>query len=93
MNHLTMRARAAAAATARRLSSSARSSSGGSNDARSQETFFGLPPPGTSTTHFGFQTVAHELKEGLVAQVRRGCAVEAAQPLTRRAAGVPQSGG
>jgi hypothetical protein len=71
-----MRARAAAAAAARRLSSSAQGSSGSSginsNDGRPQETFFGFPPPGSdATTHFGFQTVAHELKEGLVAQVRR----------------------
>jgi hypothetical protein len=41
-------------------------------DARPQETFFGMPPPGSdATTHFGFQTVAQELKEGLVAQVPR----------------------
>jgi hypothetical protein len=70
-----MRARAAAAAAVRRLSSSAQGSSGSSginsNDGRPQETFFGFPPGSDATTHFGFQTVAHELKEGLVAQVRR----------------------
>ena len=66
-----------AAAAVRRLSNAAQDGGGGSNapsskphDSRPQETFFGLPPPGfDTTTHFGFQTVAQELKEGLVAQV------------------------
>lgn len=70
-------ARACSAACAvRRMSSTAQGGGGGgasfkNQDTRPQETFFGLPPPGfDATTHFGFQTVAQELKEGLVAQVR-----------------------
>jgi hypothetical protein len=66
-----------AAAAVRRLSNAVQDGGGGSSapsskphDSRPQETFFGLPPPGfDTTTHFGFQTVAQELKEGLVAQV------------------------
>jgi hypothetical protein len=94
MNRLALPARAAAAAALRRMSSAAEGSSSSSSssssntnstmninlkDARPQETFFGMPPPGSdatthfvdATTHFGFQTVAQELKEGLVAQVPR----------------------
>ena len=84
MHRFTLRARPAAAAAVRRLSSAQGSSSSSNttsintsnlnlNDTRPQETFFGMPPPGSdATTHFGFQTVAQELKEGLVAQVTRG---------------------
>ncbi len=60
----------------RRLSAAAGGSGSGADpavdkkDSGPRETFFGLPPPGfDATTHFGFQTVAQEVKEGLVAQV------------------------
>jgi hypothetical protein len=83
MQRLTMRSRSAAAAAARRLTTAAGGSGGSGSgshassdpafdkkDSGRRETFFDLPPPGfDATTHFGFQTVAQELKEGLVAQV------------------------
>jgi hypothetical protein len=66
---------AAAAAASRRLLSAAPSGGrGNSSSDRShthqQETFFGFSPRSPeATTHFGFQTVAQELKDGLVAEV------------------------
>jgi hypothetical protein len=91
----------------RRMSSAAQGGGGGggsgtsfkNQDTRPQETFFGLPPPGfDATTHFGFQTVAQELKEGLVAQVRAVVITKRsyrthAQRMPRHAyaSGVPQS--
>lgn len=81
MQRLTLRSRAAAAAAVRRLTAAAGGGSGADpavdkKDSGPRETFFGLPPPGfDATTHFGFQTVAQEVKEGLVAQVMtRGAA-------------------
>lgn len=108
MQRLTLRSRGAAAAAVRRLTAAAGGSSssggGGSDpavdkkDSGPRETFFGLPPPGfDATTHFGFQTVAQEMKEGLVAQVMRHAAAAAhgrncSCLLTPVAAGISQGG-
>jgi hypothetical protein len=102
MQRLTLRSRGAAAAAVRRLTAAAGGSGSGADpavdkkDSGPRETFFGLPPPGfDATTHFGFQTVAQEVKEGLVAQVMtHGAAAAHGQNcsclLTLFAAGISQ---